>query len=466
MYTAGAIVRGKDLLLVADVASLCRVTVRAPACTLDLALPADVELVELLPAVVAMAGAGLDEAGLAHGGWVFQRLGDEPLDGERTLQAQGLRDGETLFLRPYRDAMPAVHFDELSDGVATALGDRRDSWQPAFTRGLLLALALVAVAQVAMLLNVPGVPAIRPALLAVVGIALMFAAAVVPGRTAGAVMAAASTGYFTLTVTSLLPDLPDWRTVFALGLTVALCAVIGFAVVGRGAAPLFASECLAGVLITVGGLAMMSGVTLGGAAAIVTLAAAVGSALIPALAARLSGLRAPLVPSNVEQLQEDIDPLPDRNIREGANRADAHLNGMYAATGFVEAVCLTVLAGTAGWWAFTLTATSSLRLLLQGLPLSGRWQRLATMLPGCFGVMLLAARLSNQSGPWGALIVCLGLLGAAVGLVAASHIVPGRRFVPYWGRAADLAHSACAIAAVPLALQVTGLFGFVRAVLA
>lgn len=40
--------------------------------------------------------------------------------------------------------------------------------------------------------------------------------------------------------------------------------------------------------------------------------------------------------------------------------------------------------------------------------------------------------------------------------------LPGRRLVPYWGRAVDLLHLLFAIALVPLALLVTGLYGYLR----
>ena len=44
----------------------------------------------------------------------------------------------------------------------------------------------------------------------------------------------------------------------------------------------------------------------------------------------------------------------------------------------------------------------------------------------------------------------------------ATWTVPGRRMLPYWGRAAELAHTVFAVALLPLSLWVAGLFGWLR----
>ena len=445
-----------------DVASLCRLTVRAPGVAVDVAIPTDVAVAELTPVIVALVGPGLEEAGLAHGGWVLQRLGEEPLDGERTLQSLGVRDGQTLYLRPYRDAMPAVHHDEVVDGIADALSERNDSWRPELTRGSLLALAFGALTLVAVLLPGSGTaPALRPGLLAVGGIALMLVAARVSGLGARATLAAAGIGYLVVSVAELVPDPTAGSGMLIVALTVLVSSLV--AVVGLGAGgPLFIGGSLLGLLGAIGGIALLAGQSSAGAAALVTLMTCVTAAFAPPLAARLSGLQMPMIPSNAEQLQEDIDPVPDREIADRAIRTDAYVTGLSAAIGIAETTCLVVLVASPGRWAFTMATISTVRLILQALPLAGRWVRLATLVPGCLGATMLTVRLSAGGSGLADLLVCAGLLGGAAGLVASSHFVPGRRLVPYWGRAADLLQSASAIATVPLALQVMGLFGELR----
>src|SRR5947209_17201653 len=127
---------------------LCRTNIRAPNRRVERAVPTDVPLGDLLPEIVRHAGPGMDEAGLAHQGWVLQRLGEGPLEEDGTLAAAGLHDGDTVYLRPRADQLPPVHFDDLVDGIASTLRGRPDAWRPASTRYALLcamAAALTAV---------------------------------------------------------------------------------------------------------------------------------------------------------------------------------------------------------------------------------------------------------------------------------------------------------------------------------
>src|SRR3954470_9204852 len=78
----------------------CRLTVVAPSGWIELAVPSDIAIADLLPALVQQAGEHAAEEGLEHSGWVLQRLGDEPLDEDLTPAALGLLDGDTLYLRP------------------------------------------------------------------------------------------------------------------------------------------------------------------------------------------------------------------------------------------------------------------------------------------------------------------------------------------------------------------------------
>ncbi|WP_194898364.1 EsaB/YukD family protein [Catenulispora pinisilvae] len=105
---------------------LCRLSIATPANVLELALPSTVPLADFLPAVLSFAGPELADAGLAHDGWVLQRLGGAPLAPARTLAELRINDGETLYLRPRRTAAPAAVFDDVVDGLATAVRERAD----------------------------------------------------------------------------------------------------------------------------------------------------------------------------------------------------------------------------------------------------------------------------------------------------------------------------------------------------
>ncbi|WP_194921133.1 type VII secretion integral membrane protein EccD [Catenulispora rubra] len=107
-------------------ADLCRLSIATPANVLELALPTAVPLADFLPAVLSFAGPELADAGLAHDGWVLQRVGGAPLPAARTLAELQILDGETLYLRPRRATAPTAVFDDVVDGLATAVRERED----------------------------------------------------------------------------------------------------------------------------------------------------------------------------------------------------------------------------------------------------------------------------------------------------------------------------------------------------
>ncbi|WP_370349284.1 type VII secretion integral membrane protein EccD [Catenulispora sp. EB89] len=107
-------------------ADLCRLSIATPANVLELALPTAVPLADFLPAVLSFAGPELADAGLAHDGWVLQRVGGAPLSAARTLAELQILDGETLYLRPRRATAPTAVFDDVVDGLATAVRERED----------------------------------------------------------------------------------------------------------------------------------------------------------------------------------------------------------------------------------------------------------------------------------------------------------------------------------------------------
>ncbi|MDG4771188.1 type VII secretion integral membrane protein EccD [Solwaraspora sp. WMMD792] len=449
----------------ADVDTLCRLVVVVPSGRVELAVPTDVVVAELLPAVVRLGGEELAEAGIPHGGWTLQRLDGSRLDGEQTLRQAGLVDGEQLYLRPYYAEIPAVHFDDMVDGVVTTMADRPDTWRPAWTRALLLAWVGGALVLLLALLAGAGRPGTFAAL-AVGVIGLGVATAVARARVhpaAAGVLAAVGTAYVAVGVTVFAPG--AGAALLLAGLAVVAAALVAVPAVGSRTAPVFTAVCLAGTMAALGGVTLLVGATAAGAAAIVAVTTVVVDSLLPATAFRLSGLRMPMLPTDAGQLADEVDPLPDTGVRRRTARADVFLNWLYLASGTVAGACLFVLAGQDGWWTFALTAVLTLRLLLHALVLRARWQRLAAVVPGSGGVVLILLDLVARTGQVGFLVIVGVLLAVSAGLVMASHYVPGRRFVPYWGRAADLAHTVAAAVTVPLMLQVLGLYGLIRSVM-
>ena len=100
---------------------LCRITVVGPSRRVDIALPGYVSFADLFPAVARYAGLDGPDAVGETGGWVLQRLGQEPFSPAMTPLQAGLRDGEMIYLRPHRSQLPQLAFDDVADVIATAL---------------------------------------------------------------------------------------------------------------------------------------------------------------------------------------------------------------------------------------------------------------------------------------------------------------------------------------------------------
>ncbi|MFE2633086.1 type VII secretion integral membrane protein EccD, partial [Streptomyces sp. NPDC059374] len=178
------------------VAELCRLTVRAPSVSVDLAVPADVPVADLLPTLLRYVGEEAEEAGLDHAGWALQRLGDAPLDEETTLARAGLADGDVLYLRPHTETLPEARLDDLVDGIADTAGRRLHTWHPEAARGLLVGATVATVTAALVLVFWPGAAgsgSIRAACAAVAGL-LLLAGAGTASRAVGDRLSATALG--------------------------------------------------------------------------------------------------------------------------------------------------------------------------------------------------------------------------------------------------------------------------------
>ncbi|MFD9566104.1 type VII secretion integral membrane protein EccD [Streptomyces sp. NPDC059994] len=457
-------------------AALCRLTVMAPEKSLELAVPCDIALADLLPAIVDQAGTDLYERGVEAGGWVLQRLGQAPLDEERTLAALGLRDGDTLHLRPRDESLPDIHFDDLVEGLASGLRGRADTWRPRWSRLLMTALTLCALAAGLFAVVLPGPPGTRAACGAAVAVLLLAGAAsasrALGDAGAGGALGIAAVPYLAL-AGALVPSgsgdsAEAGARLLAGGAAGAGCAVLALAAVGA-CAPLFVGAAVAAVLTAAGGAVLLltdpshevAGALAEAAAPLVVAVVAAG-VFLPSLAFRLSGLRLPLLPTNADELQEGIEPVPGQRVAERGAVADAYLTALCAALALVSAGCLTALGRQTSGSAQGLTAALSLLLLVHARSLGGGWQRLAVVVSGAYGAVLLAVLYALRMSPAQRPLLVGALVALAAVLAVAGWTVPGRRLVPYWGRAVDLTHTLLAICLIPLALEASGLLHYLR----
>lgn len=455
------------------VAEMTRLVVHAPERVIDMAVPSDAPLADIVPALVSHAapeGTNLDESGLEHGGWVLQRLGSAALDEDATPAELGLRDGETVHLRPRSEQLPPVHFDDLIDGVSTGMGERADQWRPEFTRRLLLGLAVAALAAGFTTLATLHTPVLQTAVAMGMGVLLLlgaFAASRAMGdAVVGTVLGVPAVPFFGL-AGWLVPTGPDGPELLGARLLAGTTVAAGGAVLAVSAAGAAAALFSAVVLVCLlGAAAGVIGLTAGlgpsGAAGPIAALTALLGTFIPVLSFRLSGLRLPPLPTNAAQLQEGIDPLPARAVLTRSAVADRYMTALYGAAGVVCALCLTALSTGTGWEPYTLGGVLSLLLILHGRGMTSARQHLAVVLPGCYGALLLPVVGSWQDGAVARGIAFAVSAVACAVLVIAAWQVPGRRFIPYWGRAADLLHSLAAVALLPLVLVDLGVLPALR----
>ncbi|MFE6931094.1 type VII secretion integral membrane protein EccD [Streptomyces sp. NPDC057699] len=460
-----------------QVAELCRLTVRAPAKSIDLAVPADVPVADLLPAVLGYAGDDLEEAGIDHGGWVLQRLGGEPLDEERTLDSYGLRDGDTLYLRPRTEALPEVHLDDLVDGISTTMRDHPFGWTPKVSRWVLLGIAVAVLTGGMVVLAWPGGSALSRAVFATAAGLLLLAGAGAASRAVGDAGAGAALGFmvgpYLALAGWLLPGgalsgphayetlgarLLAAGAAAAGGAVLALAVVAAFAALFLGVAVVSVFAAMAAVLLITTDLAPVH------AAGILAVLAVVLGAFVPSLAFRMSGMRMPPLPTNAQQLQEGIEPHATSVVAARAILADGWMTSLYGAVGVVGAGCLVTLARERELAEIIMTVALSLLLILHARGLGNIWQRMSLVVPGVAGLLLLVLVAAPAASPGYRLVTAAGLLAATAALAIAAWTVPGRRLVPYWGRAGELLHSALAVSVLPLALWVLGVYGTLRSI--
>ncbi|WP_159775422.1 type VII secretion integral membrane protein EccD [Streptomyces sp. HM190] len=459
-------------------AGLCRMNIRTSARSVDLAVPSDVPIADLLPVVIGYAGDELEESGLEHGGWVLQRLGGAPLDLESTAQSLHLRDGDTLYLRPRVETLPEAHFDDVVDGMAGTLRDRPHQWSPDATRRLLRTLLVCSAAAALVVLALPGPPvAVRAAVAAALGLLLLAGAAAASRAmadngtaTALAVMAGPCLGAagWLLPLLGAADGSGDAATGSRL-LSAAAASATGAGlalILISGPARLFLASAVVAVAAWLAGLLMVAfDLPAPHAAALVAVAAALLGAGVPGVSFWLAGLRMPPLPTNAEELQQGIDPEPGERLVTRTVRAEAWMTALYGAVGAVCAGALTALGREHDTPARVTTAVLALLLALHSRGIGNAFQRVAVLAPGLWGAAVLIVSLAADAGAGKRLLAVVLLSALTAALAVLCWFLPGRRLVPHWGRAAELLHSAAAIALLPLLLWVLGVYGRMRGLL-
>ncbi|MEU6205642.1 type VII secretion integral membrane protein EccD [Micromonospora musae] len=460
---------------------LARVTISAPRRRLDVALPEQVPLAELLPDVLRHAGVGLADDGERHGGWLLRRTDGVPLSTAQGLLPQGIRDGEVLHLVPARVHWPELEYDDVVEAIVDGARRRGGAWSVAATRTVVLAGAAVPLA-VGLLALLGGGPQHRGGwLAAAVGALLLLVAGTIASRAHGDGVSAATLGGYALPYAAAAgalavgsgdpvgPFAPlRWvgaAEVLAGAVALLLASLLGLLGVASRLR-VFVAGATVGLL---GAPTALGGLALGpaGAAAVLLCVLVFAIGVIPLLAIRLGKL--PLPPITLPTADEGGTPvrdLPDRGrVYAAVARTEEMLTGMLLGHAVLAVLAAVVLAVTGGVAGAVLVAVTAAVLLLRSRLFVAVRHRVPPVIGGLVGYAVLGAVLADRAGATGRLGLAAAGVALAVLAVSAGTTYARRPVSPYLGRVADLADTAFVVAVVPVACAVLDLYERARGLL-
>jgi type VII secretion integral membrane protein EccD len=453
------------------VVDLCRLTVQAHrlgrTAAVDVALPARLEIGEMLPAVVDLVGERPEVTGrdLAES-WTLSRLDGSALDESMTLHENGIRDGDVLLLST-EAPVPVRSFNDLSHYVvdASASVDRDRGW----LRRIGALACLWSAGFGAATLAWPGH--------ATAGSRTVVAAIVAVVATAAAIVVSRVDA-------QPLPTLTLGITAAAFG------AVAGFLVVPGGPAPpnFFLGAAICSAVSTVllhvtsrGTTLFITIATVSTVAAFVTaivalwpaptravgaLLAAASLAMLSAaakLAVHLTGL-SPRMPNTTDASSDD-ETIPVAVGALRAQRAHHTLTGLLAGFSLSAASGAVLVAvdqlGQNAWKGVAFTGVVSVVLILRASQQPGAVRSTAILMAGLISTTA-AFTLTTSSAPKHAAEICLVAVAFGAGALSLTRTDFGSRLSPFARRGIEVVDYVAIAAMVPLACWVGGAFDFVR----
>lgn len=447
---------------------MCRVTVVAPTARVDISLPQQSTVAELVPILVRMTAG--ERAGT---GWTLGRLGADPFASSSTVAEVGLRDGELLYLNS-RDARPApLLFDDVVDAIASTAAEPRGLWRPVLTRAVGLTTALVALSGASIL-----VAAVRPewpltsvvdgmlALVLLLGAAALgrgVADAWVPATLAGAGVPASFLAGIALGVRDGASPFAPRPEALAFGSAVlAIYAILAAAAV-PDRFPWFAGVAVAAATGFVTALFTAATDTPStSVAAVVAASALASSPLLPVSALRLGRLPLPRVPVDVAAFRRDESPTLGPEVADRTRTASDVLAGLLAAIATVVVGATVALAWSGNGWAWALASLSGFAMLLRSRAYVTASQRGALVVGAIVVLAVATPGLAASGSPTvrTALVAGVLLLGV-VGLAYGARAIANQPS-PYWTRLLDVLEVLTLVSLLPLAAGVLGLYQMAR----
>lgn len=448
-----------------------RVTIVAPDTRIDLALPVQATVGE----VVQQIGSLLGDRGpgnSANAAWTLGRIGETPLDPAWSILTAEIRDGDVLQLRDHESASSAAIFDDVVDAVAEASRTGSDRWTPDSTRiASLVACALVLFGGAIALATLDDAAPVAAAVAVASAVSLLIAAAAMSralaDATAGLALAVPAMGY--AAVAAALPStgassasLLGAEPLAVGGAAVVTTAALGGLAVGRFRAPFVAVAAVA----TTGSVAaitqLLFGVRPASIAAVVAALAMGLMAWLPYVSVRLARLPLPIIPADMAEFRQDERPTSGEAMMSGARDGGRVLTWMLLSLTSVVAACGVVLLRDGGRWQSLLLWALSAALVLRARRLPGLWQRLALIVPGALGATVLVITTLAGAAPVWRLVAGAATLVVAGALVMLARSSRRRGATPYAARLVDIVEFCVLASLLPLAVAVLGLYSRLR----
>jgi type VII secretion integral membrane protein EccD len=440
---------------VAAPGTLVRVTVVSEDRRLDVGIPSQVPLVELLPGFARSLGV-LDPT-LAHAGYALRRADGTVLDAGRGAGSQGVRDGELLTLvRGGLVAEPKV-YDDIVEAVLDATSDQHRNWTPRDNARTALAVSLTFLGLCAVVLLAAGPGLQIGAIIAGGGAIVLIAAAAVLTRVgqpeAGHALGLAAAAFGGIAGYLAVPVAQIWGWPLA-------AAGLGLVVVG-GAGLAFTQNkpeihliplalgAAIGITSLVAALFAPGGVP---PYAIMTAVVATLANGLPWLALSSTRLRV-ISPQSDAEVFADPEPIDAAEVTRRAESGQRVLISLRLALG-LAVLLATPLVAASGPAGAALTALAFVGMMFQSRQTYARSGVLVLMSLGAIGLAATGLTVVAQQPGLRVVLLVLLLVAAAV-LVTLTILSPRARL--RLGRVADTVEVVGIALLLPLGVIAAGL---------
>ncbi|NEC68513.1 type VII secretion integral membrane protein EccD [Streptomyces sp. SID9727] len=475
----------------------CRITVVAPDSRIDVALPDDVTVADLLPEILRLTGQETPPG--APPGYHLTRRDNTVLDASHTLGAQRVLDGDVLRLRPFTESLPPAVFDDVADAVASAVRKDRALWGDELLGAAgLFGGALLLVLMGFLLWSADPVRHDMHGLPGVVSAAVGLLLAVLAGvrarryadRASAVALGLAALPHVMIAGSGLLaldPGTGTGRLQFMLGCAAVLVVSAGLVVATpAGDAPFVAFVLASAVGTLATYLSIVTEARPRDTAAVCAVVAIGALAFLPGLSARVAqlpiGYAAPHPTTDADLDRDpglgDAEPVDAERIAAQARRGHELLLGLVGGCSVVVVASAAVLGFSSDAWGQALALTAGLAMLLRARLFRYTAQVAAVLGAGiaALGLLVLGLSLNPPAGAVAELLtehdhgpldirtlwLAAAVAGGAALLTGIALIVPRKGLSPFWGRLSDLSETLLLLALVPLCLAVLDLYSAAR----